>query len=60
VQTYFEGLADSTGRQHPWLHSTINPDWKYYDFKKNPEMVSEVLEDFKPWAPIYEKCGPPR
>jgi hypothetical protein len=50
VQTYFEGLADSTGRQHPWLHSTINPDWKYYDFKKNPELVSEVLEDFKPWA----------
>jgi hypothetical protein len=32
------------------LHSTINPDWKYYDFKKNPELVSEVLEDFKPWA----------
>jgi hypothetical protein len=50
VQTYYEGLADSTGRQHPWLHSTINPDWKYYDFKKNSELISEVLEDFKPWA----------
>lgn len=36
-----------TGRAHPYQES----DWsKYYDFKKNPKLIPEVLEDFKPWA----------
>jgi hypothetical protein len=36
-------------RTHPWIDSVHNTDWKYYDFKQHPELVSEVLEDFKDW-----------
>lgn len=40
-------LEPETGRVHPYNSS----DWStYYDFKKNPELIPEVLEDFKPWA----------
>jgi hypothetical protein len=35
------------GRQHPWTVSEKNPEWKYYDFKSQPELIPEVLEDFK-------------
>lgn len=44
-----EGLLQEPGRQHPWTVSAQNPEWKYYDFKKNPELIPQVLEDFKPF-----------
>lgn len=35
------------GRTHPYEPS----DWAvYYDLKKNPELIPNVLEDFKPWS----------
>jgi hypothetical protein len=49
MQNYFEGMADESRRQHPWTVSSRNSELKYYDFKKQPELVSEVLEDFKAW-----------
>jgi hypothetical protein len=36
-------------RTHPWIDSVHNTDWKCYDFKQHPELVFEVLEDFKDW-----------
>jgi len=35
-------------RTHPWAFAEGRPDLIYYDFKKNPEKIREVLEDFKP------------
>jgi hypothetical protein len=49
MQTFFEGITQEGGRQHPWTASSRNAAFKYHDFKKQPELVSEVLEDFKPW-----------
>jgi hypothetical protein len=39
-------IPESQGRDHPWTHSVDNPDWKYYDFKTQPELIPLVLEDF--------------
>ncbi len=36
-------------REHPWTVSTANPDWKYYDFKTNCDLIPQVLEDYKRW-----------
>ena len=36
-------------RDHPWTVSTTNPDWQYYDFKNNCNLIPQVLEDYKPW-----------
>jgi hypothetical protein len=40
-------LSPEIGRQHPWTYSVKNPAWKYYDFKTHPQLISQVLEDFK-------------
>ena len=36
-------------RAHPWGAATSNPSLKYYNFKAQPELIQQVLEDFKPW-----------
>ena len=43
------GIEEAEGRQHPWTVSTQNPEWKYYDFKQQPELVPQVIEDYKPF-----------
>lgn len=39
-----------TPRGHPWDTAIDNADERYYDFKEYPDLIPEVLEDFKPWA----------
>ena len=39
-----------TPRGHPWDTAIDNADERYYDFKEHSDLVTEVLEDFKPWA----------
>ncbi|MEO6327132.1 MAG: hypothetical protein ABIT01_20225 [Thermoanaerobaculia bacterium] len=46
-------LADPASvkiRSHPWTDSETNPLNRYRDFKENPVLVRESLEDFLPWA----------
>ena len=33
-------------RCHPWGTAASDPSHRYYDFKKNPHLISKVLEDF--------------
>lgn len=48
MKVYFGTKPEpSEGRTHPYESS----DWStYYDFKKQPDMIPEILEDFTPWA----------
>lgn len=46
----FKVFEDKAARQHPWtttMHAE-NPG-AYFDFIKNPELIREKLEDFKPY-----------
>jgi hypothetical protein len=43
------GLETAEGRHHPWTVSAENPEFKYYDFRKHPELIPRVLEDFRPF-----------
>lgn len=36
-------------RIHPWTEAVGRPNEKYYDFKTQPELIPQVLEDFKPF-----------
>jgi len=36
-------------RHHPWRGSEVSSAFEYYDFKKSPEPIGQVLEDFRPW-----------
>ena len=50
MMNYFGEVKDQgTIRSHPWSKSEYNPDWKYYDFRNNPELIKTSLDDFKPW-----------
>ncbi|MGC1187781.1 MAG: hypothetical protein WA871_10345 [Candidatus Acidiferrales bacterium] len=40
-------ISEEIGRDHPWTHSVQNPEWRYYDFRLQPELIPLVLEDFK-------------
>jgi hypothetical protein len=50
VKTY-ENRAFAPGppRAHPWSTSTSDRTHRYYDFRTRPELIPEVLEDFRPW-----------
>lgn len=37
------------GRTHPWTCAEYDMSLKYYDFKEFPNLITEVLEDFKQW-----------
>jgi hypothetical protein len=37
-------------RTHPWTYADYEGGGRYYDFKTSPHLVSEVLEDFKPYS----------
>lgn len=36
-------------RRQPWTVSEHDPGARYYNFRERPELIREVLEDFKPW-----------
>jgi len=42
-------LADQM-RQHPWTVSERNPENRYVDFRKSPDLIESSLEDFKPYS----------
>lgn len=51
MKQYFIGFnKDNSVRHQPWLSSERDDNEKYYDFRKNPELIREVLEDFVPWS----------
>src|SRR5258708_5105425 len=52
MKLYRQGDAPEFGvvRSHPWTGSATDPASRYYDFKKHPELISAVLEDFRPWS----------
>src|ERR1700691_4368640 len=35
---------------HPWTIVESQPGAQYWNFAESPELISQVLEDFKPWA----------
>jgi hypothetical protein len=43
-------LDATLGRTHPWTTSMHDVNCRYYDFKRNPELITTVLEGFVPWA----------
>jgi hypothetical protein len=50
MRVWFEAdLEDLPLRQHPWTTSSLNPEWKYYDLKEQPQLIRSHLEDFKPY-----------
>jgi hypothetical protein len=50
MKVYIENtLIDESIRCHPYDGSTYGTAEKYYDFKKQPELIPDVLEDYKKW-----------
>jgi hypothetical protein len=50
MRVYFESDDKYKGiRAFPYKRTSGGPDEDYHDFKKNPELISKVLEDFVPW-----------
>ncbi|MBI4454757.1 MAG: hypothetical protein HY644_02540 [Acidobacteria bacterium] len=43
---YDDGVGNV--RAHPWERNEHGH--QYYDFKRHPELIAQVLEDFRPWA----------
>lgn len=37
------------GRMHPWQQDESNPQKRYYNFRDHPELITQKLEDFKPF-----------
>jgi len=37
-------------RAHPWDYAESDDSHRYYDFKANPDLIPDVLEDYRPWA----------
>lgn len=49
-KTWFKGfIRDEAVRRQPWTTALHDESHRYYNFKTNPELISEVLEDYKPW-----------
>lgn len=50
MKPYFGGYKWDTGvRVHPWTTASDDPNEKYYDVKRTPEVIPAVLEDYRPW-----------
>jgi hypothetical protein len=43
-------LQQSKPRTHPWTYGGTNQEFRYFDFKARPEIIREVLEDFRDHA----------
>jgi len=37
-------------RAHPWIDGEADAQHRYYDFRRKPELIRTVLEDFVPWS----------
>lgn len=51
----FFGTDQASARPHPWTETTYPGEFqhfsgKYYDFRKHPELIETVLEDFLPYS----------
>jgi hypothetical protein len=54
MKQYFIGFEKEIGIRHqPWSTAEHDETEKYYDFRQHPELIREVLEDYKPWD-IYK------
>lgn len=48
---YYDSRFEADGvRAHPWDHAERSEEERYYDFKEHPDLIPEVLEDYRPWA----------
>jgi hypothetical protein len=45
-----DSITHSEIRTHPWAENEYDPSDRYYDFKANPELITQVLEKFKGWS----------
>ena len=51
MKNYFIGYNKNTGiRHHPWLTAMKDETERYYDFRRQPELIRTVLEDYLPMA----------
>jgi hypothetical protein len=48
MRTYRDEQQSGPSRPHPYKGSDYDTGVDYYDFKKQPELIREKLEDFKP------------
>jgi hypothetical protein len=50
MRAFFESIIKTDSiRYHPWTTSVHDPEGKYYDFKKHPELIRTSLEEFTPY-----------
>jgi hypothetical protein len=50
MRVFLEAPTEEEGvRRQPWTVSERDPGARYYNFRERPELIREVLEDFKPW-----------
>ena len=50
-KVWIKGFIRDVGlRRQPWTTAEHDESHKYYDFKRNPDLIPDVLEDYKPWA----------
>jgi hypothetical protein len=49
MKVYLEGISDEYVRTQPWETSVCDPRGRHYNFREQPELIREVLEDFKPY-----------
>lgn len=47
----FENIDSETGdpRAHPWTTAESDPAYRYYDFRRHPQLIRTHLEDFTAW-----------
>jgi hypothetical protein len=51
MQVFFEEVPDYFPFRHqPWDETEDAPECIYYNFRQSPELIPEVLEDFKPFS----------
>lgn len=46
---YFKRFVTEGLRTQPWTTAERDENERYYNFRSNPELISKVLEDYKPW-----------
>lgn len=50
-------LTNGFIRTYPWTETEGYPDDRYYDFKANPKLITQVLDNFKGWSDWSEWEG---
>lgn len=45
-----DSITKSVIRTHPWNENEYEPADRYYDFKANPTLIPQVLNNFKGWS----------